>query len=302
MPCLPSGRHVAIDAQPLGVLKDALVEDPYCLHTSDFRSNRAMFPWIRVLNLEPATTEAAPAYKIAAGSAEVAKNLVPRDSGLRLSDWPEKFQHWDAEDQAAFQQFIDGRGSTFLASCRTSVLALIEQHRSEFRSCVEFAWRKEGIHPDQELGEDELPARANLDAYDALVALGQCMQVLAPDEIGDRLRTPQAKVARMHAMSIWSLAQDLMDWPSRTLEPLTSTLANAAILRQRGKLHDLPAQSQTWWRDQLTVECELLYDAGEIEGLLMPAAPRAWALICTIAAKASLADLQALTARSDQGR
>jgi len=302
MPCLPSGRHVAIDAQPLNILDEALIKDPYCVHASDFPSPRAMFPWIRVLNLEPALAETVPAFKTAAGSAEVAKNLVPHDSGLCLSDWPDKFSDWTTEDREAFQQFLDGRVATFLANCRANVLELIERHRKDFRACVEEAWRREGIHPTQELGEDVVAPSVNLDAYDALTALGQCMQVLIPDEVAERLRTPQAKAARMHAIAVWRFGHDLVDWPPGALEPLASTLAGAASLRQKGRLNQLPAQERSRWGEQLIVECEMLYDSGELEGLLMPAAPRAWAVICEVTARGSLADLHYSTEPTSKGQ
>jgi hypothetical protein len=267
------------------------LKDPHCLRASEFRDPDAMLPWIRVLSMESPQVGESTSFKLAPGAAAVPADLVPRDTGLRLSDWPGEFLAWSTEDRAAFQTFLNERVPAFVAGLRANVLEMLEQRRIDFRAMVEAEWTKAGIHPSQELGWEKLPADVCLDIYDALAALGQAMHVFHAHGAAAQLRTPHAVSAYQHARAVWGTALGGMRWLPESIDPLMSTSDVAAGLRGAGDLDELPAQSQDWWQSQLVAECELLYDASEVESVLMPAAPMAWEVICTVASRRSLGGL-----------
>ena len=182
MPQLPSGRRVAIDTQPLQDLLMNWNQKVAHGQLAGLRTAVDLIPYVRILNLVPKDPQSTQAVHTVSGSLPLPLDLEPRDSGLRLSDWPGAFAIWTDADKAAFQALIDARFMPYLE-------AQLDQARTSFTSFnrslmldLQDAWNKAGVQPNRRPAPDELPSSADIDEYHVVAALGQyCAPLDAPE-------------------------------------------------------------------------------------------------------------------------
>ena len=280
MPQLPSGRHFGIDVAPfheiLGKWHDPEVLDVL----TGIRAARDLFPFTRVLELLPDETARGKALPVAAGSTgRPPTGLLPTDTGLRLSNWPDAFADWPAADTLAFQAFVDERAIAFLESALESARAKLDESLSAFGTQVEAAWMQAGVHPSQDLGWDDMPRDFDLDEYDALAALGQCCGAVARSPVPAPSRTNA--VVRLEGF--WAFARSELPWLPAAPDPLQPTTELARMLRDGAWFARLPVARRSWWRAQLACECENLFNDETSGRLLMQHAPQGWGVVRIVA-------------------
>ena len=156
MPQLPSGRHVAITANPLADILDD-VNNPSNVHiVMGIATHQDLEPYIDVLFLIPETEAAENAIHSGyiENSLPPPPKFVPVNSGYRLSGLSELTHDWDETDKAAFQEFLCGRATTTFDSCmkevRRAQLAMRNSSNSSIRLLA--TWWIAGCHPAQEEG------------------------------------------------------------------------------------------------------------------------------------------------------
>jgi hypothetical protein len=274
MPQLPSGRHIAVDLQPAQDLFDTWHLDESREALARLSTTQDLLPLTRILELVPARAEDAPMVMLE-GSIAPPPQMMTRDTGKRLGDFPDGFAEWSGEDQVAFREFVSTRVLPMLDAQLTNIRERNVLHQKAFIQLLEEAWRKAGVHPSQEPGWDDWPESPNIDVFDQLVALLQCRDAIVAAPPG--MVAASNAVDRLHGFL--SMATGALQWlPKRQLPDLpTAQLAKAV----RDAVGDaaFDDERRDWWREQVWIECNNLFDEAALEPFLMAYAPKAYGVI-----------------------
>jgi hypothetical protein len=277
MPQLPSGRHVAIDVKPMDDLLDNWHEEACRLELIGIQRVEDMFPYVRILELvpgDPSSQENGSPQQ----PSPLPPGLNPRDTGRRLNGWPSQFDDWSAQDRSAFQVFVDERLIDHLGSTLAEAKGRQEKLTKAFFARIEAALLKGGVHPSQDPGWLDLPESTQLDEYDMIVALGQCLEALgngSPD-------APPRTRAVDRLDGFLAMACSKLDWLPERPDPLAITTHLAAVLRQEAGFSRLPPDRSSWWTTQTAIECRNLWNDATLEPFFMLHAPKAWGVVKTV--------------------
>jgi hypothetical protein len=287
MPQLPSGRHIVLDAAPIVEILDRKVPAEIDALLTQISGTDDMHRFIRILDLVPG---AGPQRTLAQGSLPLPDGHVVRDTGLRLSDWPQGCADWPAADREFFADFLQTRAADFVRAC----LADVEQRRrawgSEAIRLLGDSMLRAGCHPSQDpqSGWEDLPETPDLDVHDALAALAQCHAALVA-AVGEARPYTHATE---RLQGIWMMVRahlvDLPDDIDLGMPPLVlgEQLRRIDVLRAEPERID-------WWLTQVPIECRNLDNDPACDAFFKHAAPRAWGVVRAI----SIARTDAWTAR-----
>ena len=157
MPQLPSGRHVGLDPSPVDALwKDAL-QAQRVHQLMDIESVDDLLPFVDVIYFRDQDTSEDWSKRMHEGADQLPPRLEPYPSGFNLLSIPDELVNWSAEDQAAFQVFVDrARSSGFL----DEMLARVQEYKKDVAenghklARLLAAWWRAGVHPLQPGGMD----------------------------------------------------------------------------------------------------------------------------------------------------
>lgn len=273
MPQLPSGIQVAVDTTPL----EELIANWHIEGVSEklisLKTVGDLYPYTRILELVPAQQGVAPVH-LMPGSLSLSRSMTARDTGYRLSDFPEGLVSWSPADRAAFQEFVNTRVATMLETD----LATTQQRYAEicrnFLQRVESGWLKAGVHPSQEPGWDDWPEDRNIDVFDRLVALLQCRDAITA--AGEEISGCNA-IYRLDAFV--DLAAEKFPWLPKSVLPSAKTAPVASDLRTALGAAHFEDDERSWWRDQSWHECNNLFNEAALEPFLMANAPKAYGVV-----------------------
>ncbi len=262
MPQLPSGRHIAIQLDPLDALLNDVANPGNVHRIMAIKDLASLAPYVRILFLVPEgkCLAAEPPEEFREGSLPRPPGLVVTDSGYTLARLDELNADWSDEDKQAFQAFLDDRCQELFALglSHTERARQWLLHESGMPARLLALWYQAGCHPCQEEGWAESDTGSpEWDSYDMLAALGQ-LAVLLPQH-------PETVEQLGHAhdrlQGMWACLRDTypipQGWPS--LEMDVRDCANAA--RSEGWLSAIPAEKQDWLHRQCVIECVNLWNA-----------------------------------------
>lgn len=156
MPQLPSGFHFAIDPSPVLDLIEKYVNSPYGHHLMQIEHLGHLFDHVDVHFFRP-RADAGVATQYAETSNLPPEQLEPYRSGYTLRTIKELYDTWPANDQLAFDAFLDQpRTRAFLQQYLDEVARAKQHLLSQFPALpgVIAHWWKLGCHPLQEDYED----------------------------------------------------------------------------------------------------------------------------------------------------
>jgi hypothetical protein len=261
MPQLPSGRHVALMPKPLDdLLKEGRL--PGNIHkVLAIQTEADVFRYVDVLYLVPESEAGSQegVLGLHAGSLPVPPGMAFIPAGFRLAEWEKHAAGWNAEDRAAFREFLAGRCAPvlreYLDTVRTGQARLREADDPLTRILV--GWWDAGCHPAQEEGWNASDVGSpDWDDCDLLAALGQARALLpAHKEFASHWQAQ----ARLDAF--WNICRrelPLADgWPAAD----RSVRECAAEARGAGWLEGIDAGKRNWLHDQAVAECVALWSA-----------------------------------------
>lgn len=262
MPQLPSGRHIAIQLNPLDdLLRNA--GSPDSVHRiMAIKDVESLADYVQIIFLVPDTSDSkgSLALKFDQKSLPCPADLVVKDSGYTLAQFSELSVGWPDEDKMAFRGFLDDRCQDLFAAGLREVERAKQWLLDE--SGMPARWLAQcylaGCHPCQEDGWDESRVGSpEWDTYDMLAALGQLSALLPqhPDIVS------RLGFALDRLQGVWrSLQMNFPippDWPS--LESDVSECANSA--RRLGWLSAISEDRQHWLRQQCVIESVNLWNA-----------------------------------------
>lgn len=254
MPQQPSGRHIAISAEPLSRLLGKALDVENIPLVMGLVSVEALHKYFDVLFLVP-ENEAPPdatAPDLRKDSLTPPPGLVIVDSGFRLSERDALTATWTEEDRTAFREFLDGRAKPLfdLAWAEVTEKKKLILAGDKPLARILGAWYMAGVHPAQEDGWAESDVGGtDWDDYDLLAALGQVRQLLPEHpEYLERWQT-QARVD-----GVWQAfvaeCPELAGWP----DPRRLVRECGEEARADGWLESLEPTRRQWIHDQAVIE------------------------------------------------
>ena len=260
MPQLPSGRHIAISANPLAELLNHASEAGNVHQVMGIDSVSKMLKYFEVLYLMPkeAAPDSATVPDLRKESDIPPPDLVMFNSGFSLADWDALTADWSEEDKEAFQGFLDGRAKPLLDKAWQEVEAKQRDLRQGGTplSRILAAWYEAGVHPAQEEGWEESDVGGpDWDDYDVLAALGQ-IRMLLPEhpQYLERWQTQ----ARLEA--IWQVFARQIAFPDHWPDAQRPVRECADEARQGGWMDRLAPEKQNWLHDQAIIEIVELWN------------------------------------------
>lgn len=274
MPQLPSGQHIAIDVMPLHDMLESWHLDASRETLAGLTVKEDLLPFTRILELVPANQDDAP-MQILKGSGTPPAQMTTRDTGKRLSDFPDGLDGWSVDDKNAFRKFVADRVPAMLEM----QLATVKEHDAKlhkaFLKHLEEAWMKAGVHPSQEPGWDDWPENPNIDVFDQLVALLQCRDAISASEPG---AVPACNaVDRLDGFL--AMAAGALRWLPKAGLPARPTAQLADALRTAVEPGAFDEDKREWWATQVSIECNNLFNEPALEAFLMANAPKAYGVI-----------------------
>ena len=274
MPQLPSGQHIAIDVMPLHDMLESWHLDASRETLAGLSVKEDLLPFTRILELVPANQDDAP-MQILKGSGTPPAQMTTRDTGKRLSDFPDGLDGWSVDDKNAFRKFVADRVPAMLEM----QLATVKEHDAKlhkaFLKHLEEAWMKAGVHPSQEPGWDDWPENPNIDVFDQLVALLQCRDAISAAVSGD---VPACNaVDRLDGFL--AMAAGTLRWLPKAGLPARPTAQLADALRTAVEPGAFAEDKREWWVTQVSIECNNLFNEPALEAFLMANAPKAYGVI-----------------------
>jgi len=257
MPMLPSGRHVAIDPEPLrNLLRDAA--NPSNAHRiMAIQSIDDLFSWLELLELVP-IADAEPEQRDGAPppNGGTPAGLLPRPTGRRLADWRVVAHDWTKADREAMATFIDERVRPHYASTLATVR---EQQDALLASPASLAgmfarmWQL-GCHPlqDEPATDHPLPPQG---MHARLAALRYAARLVAAHpELMAAHRGAADRLAGFVAM-----CGSMLAWPDPL--PDESVGEYAQRLRTGDPLAGVDPERRAWFDAQTGIECAALWEA-----------------------------------------
>ena len=274
MPQLPSGIHVAVDTLPLSETLRTWQLDASRETLARLRCIEDLYPLTRILELVPAQTGDEP-LQAAANSMAPPTQMATRDTGFRLSDCPDGLNDWSAQDKAAFRDYLEQRVAGYLAAQLDEAMKQFAALSKAFIKKVEEAWLRAGVHPSQDPGWDDWPESPDIDVFDQLVALLQCWRAISTAAQGEVARS--RTVERLQGFL--SMAARTLHWLPEPMEPMAATAVLARTIRETVGPKAFPNEKRAWWEQQLSIECDNLFNDDALEQFLTQHAPKAYGVI-----------------------
>jgi len=151
MPQLPSGRHVAVNAEPIQALIDKAYETVPPAAFLAIKSRLDLLPYIKVIYLREASGGDIVQEHMA--SQPVPPGMEAYDSGYNLLNIKDEVQSWSREDQEAFMDFLNSeRFETFLDGVFQTVQKVrteLQEHGTFLQQVASYWWQA-GVHPAQD--------------------------------------------------------------------------------------------------------------------------------------------------------
>lgn len=274
MPQLPSGIHIAVDTYPLAELLGNWSDEGSSATLSSLKTIEDLYPLTRILELVPAQQGGAP-LELLSGSLTPPQNMTKQDTGYRLSDCPGGLPSWSPEDRAAFAEFVATRVPPILQSN----LELAQKHYAsvtkDFLKRLEEAWMKAGVHPSQEPGWDDWPQDTNIDVFDQLIALLQCRDAIAA--VGPQCAPSGNAVDRLEGFLL--MAAQALPWLPKAPLPKKSVTELADAVRRTVQPSAFEVDKSDWWKTQVAIECNNLFNDSTLEPFLLANAPKGYGVI-----------------------
>lgn len=259
MPQLPSGRHVAVDPEPLTTLTRGVASPYNAHHLMAIEELGDLFRWLDILVLAPTKTWKPAERERARAVPGAPAGFVGVPTSFRLADWRSCAGGWSEEDRAAMLAFIDERVRPWLHDdmelVRRCQKALRESPQTP-AGMLAAMWEA-GCHPLQDDdGAPALPCASDPEAR--LGALLRARALLrrnpAIDGVGQSTRDRLEGVLAMFEQNL-----------SLPTLPTDATLTYWFEATRNGDpLGRVTADDRAWFRAQIAVECMSLWNgAGE---------------------------------------
>ena len=260
MPQLPSGRHVAININPLvALLREA--ENIGNVHKiMAIKTLADLDPYIEVIYLVPgADSEGSSDRDFRSDSLPVPPGLVQADSGYRVSDWDQLTADWSEADKTSFRQFLEGRGALLLQKGLDVALDVKKLLRNASSPAIRIlaGWCDAGCHPSQEEGWAESDVGSpEWDDYDVLAALGQMVGLFRQQSISSGNWQVEARLQAFWNIVVTQIPQ-AEGWPKTDL-PVRECASEA---RDGRWLKAIDEEKRKWFHEQGVVECVSLWNS-----------------------------------------
>jgi len=256
---LPSGRHVAVDPEPLTRLTLGVNKARNAHHLMAIREVEDLYRWVALLTLVAVDSLGSDQRDTAKDIPGAPDGFVGLPTGIRLADWRSVADEWSGEDVAAMAVFVDERVRPWIAEEMDVVRRCQEALRASpttLPGMMAAMWEA-GCHPVQDESGDELP----LPASDFEARLGALLRARAllresPNMPGVE---PQTRDRLEGALA---MCEQFLELPAL---PADATLAYwIEAVRNADPLGSATDRNRTWFPEQIAAECESLWNsAGE---------------------------------------
>lgn len=157
MPQLPSGRHFALDFQPLLEALRAAESGHHIPRVMEIQTLRDLHPYIRLLWLLPISADSDHPLNLHKDSTIPPPGLTPIPTGHTAAQMDQLADEVSAEDLIAIQDFL--QSETIQKNIHNALAAVIDMQNflldhPQLRIRVQAGWSKLGVHPLQ-TGESE---------------------------------------------------------------------------------------------------------------------------------------------------
>lgn len=280
MPQLPSGRHVAVRAEPLETLLRRANELHNVPRVLAVRCAADLMPWIE-LNELVAPRLASPQavrFELVGPSEHPPAGLLVQGTGVRLHEWSRLALAEPADEHALREWVASDRMQSYLGE----LLATVRRVQQALRGAVEPAIHlqcalfDQNRHPCQ---TEHWPPRYDAEAPSMqwspavlVAALALAAQAMAASQqaLAEDASSAAARLAGWCGFALPSLGFDM---PAEAC-PGMPPQALASSWRAEARLAALPAERRHWFERQATLEAALAWDAlkPSLQRLCWPAA------------------------------
>lgn len=254
---LPSGRHIAVDPEPLRTLLLDLA-NPFNAHKiMAIRCVDDFFPWLDVLELVPeveATREQR--MRVSTFLDGLPEGLLPLRTGRHLADWRALAHDWTEDDRKAMAAFIADRVRPHYTSSLEEVRKRQEMLLASAPSLtgvLAHMW-KAGYHPltDEPAIDQPLPPQG---VYARFAALLYAWRLFAAHPA----LTAEHRNTADRVSCFVTMCESKFAWP----DPLPDESVGEYALRLHAldPLGELGPEQRAWFAPQTGSECETLWEA-----------------------------------------